>query len=234
MKIRILAAVGFTCLAWLTLADPALAQRRGYGYGGYGYGGYGYGGFNNYGRVNVFYSPGAGVSLGYGLGNGLTYYPWGSPNYGSYSYSFPARGYAPAYAPAYAGGFSVPEYRANVNVPAFADPAGQSASGFSGNAGAGSGTSQSFYAGPMPTAPGTASVRVLVPAADAQVLFDGTPTKQQGTDRAFVTPPLPAGRECHYTITATWTENGKQLQGERRITVTPGAQVEVNFRGASN
>src|SRR5947209_255395 len=110
MNNRILVGVGFTCLAWLALAEPALAQRRGngYGYGNYGYGygsygGYGLGnyglgnyglggygrGYNNYGRVNGYYNPGAGVSLGYGLGYGLTYYPTGVPNYGGLSYSFP-------------------------------------------------------------------------------------------------------------------------------------------------
>src|SRR5262249_16850065 len=43
----------------------------------------------------------------------------------------------------------------------------------------------------------TAQVTVEVPAG-AQVFFDGSPTTQTGTQRVYVTPPLPFGQEFSY------------------------------------
>ena len=69
----------------------------------------------------------------------------------------------------------------------------------------------------------------MLPTADAEVLFDGSRTKQTGTEREFQTPPLPAGRDCHYTVTASWVQDGKEVRRERRIAVSQGAQVVVDF-----
>jgi uncharacterized protein (TIGR03000 family) len=88
---------------------------------------------------------------------------------------------------------------------------------------------------PRPGEPGSrgARIQILVPVADAVVLFGDHRTQQQGTDRIFETPPLPGGRDVHYTITASWTENGRRVSTVRRVAVRPGAQVLVNFTGPS-
>jgi uncharacterized protein (TIGR03000 family) len=233
MRKRILLAVGVSCLALLWTAGTAQAQRYGGGgraYGGYGgrsysggygrgyYGGYGYGG---YGRGYGGYRYANGFALGFGLGYGLGGYPLGFPYYGSY-FNFPYTGGYFNYPSAYSGGTYVPDYRYSFSAPLYFDATGPATS-----------TYQSFYTGQTPTVTDTCRVHVVVPVADAQVLFDGTPTKQQGTERDFVTPPLSAGREFHYTISASWTENGQRVNRERRITVTPGSQVVVNFQGPS-
>jgi uncharacterized protein (TIGR03000 family) len=85
--------------------------------------------------------------------------------------------------------------------------------------------------GPGGTAGQSAHIRVLLPTAEALVLFDSHATKQKGTDREFETPPLPGGREATYTVTASWVENGRRVSRERRVTVRPGADVLVNFTG---
>jgi uncharacterized protein (TIGR03000 family) len=87
--------------------------------------------------------------------------------------------------------------------------------------------------GPGPGEPGSrgARIQVLVPVADALVLFGDHRTQQQGTDRLFETPPLPGGREMNYTITASWTENGRRVSATRQVAVRPGEQVLVNFTG---
>jgi uncharacterized protein (TIGR03000 family) len=70
-----------------------------------------------------------------------------------------------------------------------------------------------------------------MPDLDAQVVVDGTATRQWGVNRLFVTPALKPDRESHYTVTVTWTENGQRVRLERRVTVLPGARVRVDFRG---
>jgi uncharacterized protein (TIGR03000 family) len=69
-----------------------------------------------------------------------------------------------------------------------------------------------------------------VPDPDAEVVFDGTATQQRGVNRLFATPALNPEREAHYTVTATWAENGQRISLERRVTVLPGARVRVDFR----
>jgi len=77
--------------------------------------------------------------------------------------------------------------------------------------------------------PSTASVTVLVPAADAQVWFNDAPTSQRGMERLFHTPSLQQGGT--YTIKARWTENGRTMDQQRQVQVQPGQSITVNFRG---
>jgi uncharacterized protein (TIGR03000 family) len=236
MKSRILQGLALAGLALLLTAEPALAQRRGGGgargyrggrvyaggyRGGYARGYYrgGYyggwrGGYNrsgyawNRGYSRPYYGWGGGywgwggypaVALGAGLG--YPAYAWGTPYYGSTYYST----YSPTYF--YPGGGTIAggtTYAANPPT-----------------------TSQSFY-GPRQD-PNAAQIEVLVPDPNAKVLFDGTKTQQRGKDRLFVTPPLPTDKELSYTITATWMENGQSVKRERRVAVSPGAQVRVNM-----
>jgi uncharacterized protein (TIGR03000 family) len=213
----------------MIVPEQAPAQYRG-GHGGRGYGSGGYGsgrGLYGYGRGFYGYPYDGGFSLGLGLGYGLTYSPFGSPSYGSY-FGFPySGGYSP-YVPAYSGSFYAPDRRFSAAASQYFNGVG-----FASSDGSGQGMTQSFYAGPVPSEATAARIRVLVPAEDAQVFFDGTLTKQQGTDREFMTPPLLTGRESHYTISASWTENGQRVSRERRIAVSPGVRVEVDFRPPS-
>jgi len=74
----------------------------------------------------------------------------------------------------------------------------------------------------------TASITVVVPA-DAQILFDGSPTTQKGTERQYVTPPLQVGKKYHYQIVARWTDNGKPVEHKRKVAVTGGSTAHVDF-----
>jgi len=78
-----------------------------------------------------------------------------------------------------------------------------------------------------------ASIRVLLPESDARLKIDGSPTKQTGTSRLFVTPPLAPGVSFTYTLTATWDPNNyTKVIRTRRVTVTAGADIEVDLRNA--
>jgi uncharacterized protein (TIGR03000 family) len=73
-----------------------------------------------------------------------------------------------------------------------------------------------------------AYIRVRVPAG-AQVLFDGSPTRQTGTDRLFQSPPLQVGAAYTYQVSARWQVNGQEQKESRTVRVVPGLMVDVNF-----
>ncbi|HZZ82531.1 MAG TPA: TIGR03000 domain-containing protein, partial [Gemmataceae bacterium] len=85
--------------------------------------------------------------------------------------------------------------------------------------------SSSVYVQPMDYA----NIRVIVPDANAQVWFDGTLTKQTGTDRLFSTPTLTNGSTGTYRVRASWMQNGKETIQERAVTVSPGQTYIVDF-----
>ena len=88
---------------------------------------------------------------------------------------------------------------------------------------------QSYYPAPV-AAQQTVHMTVLVPAANAQVWFDGNATSQQGMERMFESPALQSGHNYSYTIRARWMENGKAVTRERQIQVQAGQNVSVNLR----
>src|SRR5436190_20682044 len=55
-----------------------------------------------------------------------------------------------------------------------------------------------------------AYLRVRIPAG-AELLVDGTRTKQSSSERLFESPPLPAGKRFIYALKATWKEGGKEV-----------------------
>jgi uncharacterized protein (TIGR03000 family) len=73
-----------------------------------------------------------------------------------------------------------------------------------------------------------ARIWLAVPA-DAQVWFDGEPTKQTGELRQFVSPPLAPGRSYTYAVRVRWTKDGKPVEEERRIRVQAGASSRLDF-----
>jgi uncharacterized protein (TIGR03000 family) len=77
--------------------------------------------------------------------------------------------------------------------------------------------------------PDGAIIRVRVPDANAKVKFDGVNTYTEGTQRYYVTPSLPAGKEHSYTLTASWDRDGQPVTRERQIKVAPGQTTVVDF-----
>jgi uncharacterized protein (TIGR03000 family) len=88
-------------------------------------------------------------------------------------------------------------------------------------------TYQSFYSGPAANDT-RAYVRVFVPSSTADVTIDGKETQQKGRERLFHSPPLEAGSYT-YTVRASWTENGQQVNREREVRVRPGEESVVRF-----
>ncbi len=79
--------------------------------------------------------------------------------------------------------------------------------------------------------PAAATITVVVPP-DAEVFFDGAPTMQRGAERLFFSPPLAVGKPFHYSVLARWNEGGKAVEQTRRVVVTAGAAVRVDFLAA--
>jgi uncharacterized protein (TIGR03000 family) len=73
-----------------------------------------------------------------------------------------------------------------------------------------------------------ARIWLAVPA-DAEVWFDGEPTKQTGGLRQFVSPPLAPGRSYTYAVRVRWTKDGQPVEEERRISVRAGAWSRFDF-----
>jgi uncharacterized protein (TIGR03000 family) len=86
----------------------------------------------------------------------------------------------------------------------------------------------------MPVAyeePGTEDavhLRVRVPA-DAELFFDGQPTKQRGTEREFYSPPLTPGRDYTYDIKARWNDNGKTVERTRKVQVHADDWINIDM-----
>jgi len=76
--------------------------------------------------------------------------------------------------------------------------------------------------------PQPATVRVTLPEG-AVFYVNGVATKQTGTERAFVTPPLAPGGRYAYDTRAEILVNGKLEVEERQIVVTAGGTVSESF-----
>jgi uncharacterized protein (TIGR03000 family) len=84
----------------------------------------------------------------------------------------------------------------------------------------------------MPQAPALyASIRVILPDGAAKVQFDGSDTKQTGTERLFYTPDLdPNGGPYSYRIRAAWKVGDQDMVQERVVGVAPGQTSTADFR----
>jgi uncharacterized protein (TIGR03000 family) len=74
-----------------------------------------------------------------------------------------------------------------------------------------------------------ARIRLEVPAANAEVWFDGEKTSQIGLIRDFYSPPLTPGKSYTYHVQVRWLDNGKPVEQERAIHVQANTRQEVNF-----
>ena len=82
---------------------------------------------------------------------------------------------------------------------------------------------------PVPP-PGTekAHINIMVPS-EATLTIQGVPMSQTGSFREFVSPPLVFDRDYHYTIRASWSQNGREMTQERVVLVRAGEQVNVDL-----
>src|SRR5262245_55412129 len=77
---------------------------------------------------------------------------------------------------------------------------------------------------------GEAAATIVVEVAqDAKVYVDGRATQQVGTERTFVTPPLPPGREFHYDLKVELACNGRTASKIERIAVRAGRTTRVDL-----
>jgi uncharacterized protein (TIGR03000 family) len=167
-------------------------------------------------------------------------YPWSPYNYGRNPYNPIITPYPPPYYPLpYYGSYRQPEDYGGQPVY---EPEDRSLSTMYGphNISAPDGAMFPSHRGqsvglPQPTGelklppPGAAIVQVRVPATFAHVLFDGERTYTSGTTRYFVTPELPDGKTCHYTVSASWKDGDNDAQKERKVEVTAGHTTLVDF-----
>ncbi len=167
-----------------------------------------------------------GYRAGYYSGNHAGYY--GGYNGGYYNrYS---GGYYPGYFSGIGAGLYAPTYASPAySAPAYGYPPASAAlisSGYTGDLGP---------AGPPAAEPpppdGAAAVGVVVPA-DAEVWFNGDPTKQKGEQREFVTPTLPVGRAYQYEVRARWKTDGKLVDQTRTVIVHANERIDVDFTRA--
>jgi len=74
-----------------------------------------------------------------------------------------------------------------------------------------------------------AVILVSLPA-EAKLLVDGAATTSTSNQRRLVSPPLQAGREYHYTLTAEISRDGQApVRLTQRITVRAGEETRVPF-----
>ena len=60
-------------------------------------------------------------------------------------------------------------------------------------------------------------------------------TKQAGTHRTFVSPPLDGSSQSYkYTVRAKWVENGKDVDQSQEVYVKPGEKANVLFLAGGN
>jgi uncharacterized protein (TIGR03000 family) len=83
--------------------------------------------------------------------------------------------------------------------------------------------------GLAPPADTRVPVAVRVPAANAEVWFGNVKTKQTGTKRSFVTPPLQPGQKYQYQVRVVWNENGKRRETSRTVYVEVGRPLMLDF-----
>ena len=77
---------------------------------------------------------------------------------------------------------------------------------------------------------GCARLEVRLPHPAAEVFVNRQPTAATGTERAFESPPLEAGKEFGYEVVARWVENGEKKAVTRTVAVTAGNTQVVDFR----
>lgn len=82
--------------------------------------------------------------------------------------------------------------------------------------------------GSTPSDTARATVMVRLPT-DAKLFADGTQLRLTGSERKFVSPPLPTGREFTYQFKVEYDRNGETVSVSKRVLVRAGGSVQVEF-----
>jgi uncharacterized protein (TIGR03000 family) len=168
---------------------------------------------------------------GYGAPSAYSYYPrsywygnnWSAPGYAWNNYNWAN----PAYAYSW-GGYYSPTVFSSDN---YFNPA--STAGNFGN----SYNAAGYYSYGARATSGprdSAVLNVRLPDANAQVWVEGDLTRQRGTWREFVSPPLDPNKNYTYDVRARWTENGREVERTRTIPVRANAVATVDFTTADS
>jgi uncharacterized protein (TIGR03000 family) len=80
--------------------------------------------------------------------------------------------------------------------------------------------------------PDKALLVVRLPAA-ATLTIGSSPTRQEGSERQFLSPPLESGKKYRYELTATWEEKGQARREVRQAVVRAGEKTVVDFNAPS-
>jgi uncharacterized protein (TIGR03000 family) len=80
----------------------------------------------------------------------------------------------------------------------------------------------------------TVLVTVRVPDPDAEVWIEGKATRQQGTRREFISPPLDPDKSYTYEVRARWTENGRTVERIRNVPVRASEAATADFTTPAN
>lgn len=224
-----LAALPALAVGLFLFAEPAQAQRWGFGRGmgfglgvGYGspyYGGYGWGSRYGWNGWNGAYSPWYGYNTGY-WGNRYytrgynTYYPsnW------DYSWNYPSGTfYDGGTLPSNYYGFAPTYNYSGMNTADFGTMPG----GYT-----------SFYSADQrrrEDIPETAALINVRLHPNAEVWFSGEKTHSTGAFRQYVTPALDGNKLFYYEVRARWNENGRDVDRTRRVLVHAGDRINIDF-----
>jgi uncharacterized protein (TIGR03000 family) len=80
----------------------------------------------------------------------------------------------------------------------------------------------------LPAVAAPCQIGLRVPA-DAEVFVEDAKSRQTGSTREFVSPPLNPGQIYQYTVRARWQENGKPVEQRQQVTVRSGSRTELVF-----
>jgi uncharacterized protein (TIGR03000 family) len=75
--------------------------------------------------------------------------------------------------------------------------------------------------------PQPAEILLRVPA-DAQVWFDGEPTRLKGTSRRYYSTPLLPYKSHYYEVRVRWMKEGKAVEETQRVRVRAGDRVSLD------
>jgi len=65
--------------------------------------------------------------------------------------------------------------------------------------------------------------------AEARLTINGNVSRSTSATRTFVTPPLPPGKTCHYTLKAELVRDGRTVTAAARVPVRAGEERQVHL-----
>lgn len=78
----------------------------------------------------------------------------------------------------------------------------------------------------------TATIVIKLPA-DAKLYFDGTPTRQTGAERTFITPELASGKQYTYEVKIEYVRDGRTMTRTKQVAVRAGQPARLEFGEAA-